>query len=145
MRFILILLVSLLSIHLSAQQTRIISGYITDAQTGERLYAATVYEQNSGTGAISNRFGFFSLSVPDGITVLKFSFVGYETQTKKIESGKDEILQIRLKSDNQIEEVVVKGNSTRSLQEDRLGQVKLSAKTMYSKEFQQSLQKENVI
>lgn len=130
MRLTLILLLSLLYINLSAQQKRTISGYISDAQTGERLYAATVYEQNSGTGTISNRFGFFSLSVPEGITVLKFSFVGYKTHTQRIELGKDEILQIQLKSDNQIEEVVVKGNSTRSLQEDRLGQVKLSAKTI---------------
>ena len=108
MRFITILILFLLSFSTIAQQKRTISGYVSDAQTGERLYAASVYEQNSGIGTISNRFGFFSLTLKDGLANLKISFVGYQPQTKIISLSADTLLIFSLKSDNKLEEVVVK-------------------------------------
>ncbi|HET6556596.1 MAG TPA: carboxypeptidase-like regulatory domain-containing protein [Prolixibacteraceae bacterium] len=125
MRFTLLLLLLLLSINLSAQQKKTISGYITDAQTGERLYAATVYEQNSGTGTISNRFGFYSLSLTEGTVMLKFSFVGYKPQTRMINLQGDTLLTVTLQSDNTLGEVTVKGNLVSAL-----GHTRISSKTL---------------
>ena len=130
MRFTLILLVSLLSLNLSAQQKKTISGYITDAQTGERLYAATVFDRNTGTGTISNRFGFFSLTLPVGAVTLKFSFVGYQPQTRIINLQSDTLLSISLKSDNTLGEVIIKGSSHNQEEEDRLGHIRISTKTL---------------
>ncbi len=126
-----ILLAFLLPLTLLAQQNHIVSGYITDAQSGERLYAATVYDQNSGTGTISNRFGFFSISLPEGNVVLKVSFVGYEIQSRRINLNTDTITSFALKSDNKLDEVVVRGSDTRQVFDNSdLGHVKLSAKTL---------------
>ena len=131
MRFITILILFLLSFSTIAQQKRTISGYVSDAQTGERLYAASVYEQNSGIGTISNRFGFFSLTLKDGLANLKISFVGYQPQTKIISLSADTLLIFSLKSDNKLEEVVVKGNTNNKLADNsKLGHVKLSAKEL---------------
>jgi len=130
MRFSIIFFIVLLPFSLFAQQVRTVSGYITDAQTGERLFAASVFEQNSGTGTSSNRFGFFSLSLPEGQVKLKFSFVGYTTQNRTISLKTDTLLKIALESDNKLDEVVVKGNSSSLASSNRLGQVKLSAKAL---------------
>jgi hypothetical protein len=130
MRLTLLLLVWLLSFNLSAQQKKTISGYITDAQTGERLYAATVSVQNSGTGTISNRFGFFSLTLPEGAVMLKFSFVGYQPQTRNIRLKADTLVSISLKSDLALGEVIVKGRSNHRLEDNRLGHTRISSKTL---------------
>lgn len=128
MRFIPFFVLILLNFSALAQQERTVSGYITDAQTGERLYAASVYEQNKGIGTISNRFGFFSLALPEGPVALKISFVGYDTVEKTFVIGKDTLVNFQLKSDNKLDEVVVKGNSPKLSDNSRLGHVKLSAK-----------------
>jgi hypothetical protein len=130
MRFIL-LLTFLLPFSLSAQQTRTISGFVTDAQTGERLYSATIYNQQTGRGTLTNRFGFFSISLPEGSVTLKASFVGYEAQTRTIRLHADTTLNFALKSDNKLDEVVVRGSDTRQAYDNSdLGHVKLSAKTL---------------
>ncbi|BBE17825.1 TonB-dependent receptor [Aquipluma nitroreducens] len=128
MRFSIILFIVLLPYSLFAQQRRTISGYITDAQTGEQLYAATIFEQNSQAGTTSNRFGFFSLSLPEGLVNLKISFVGYISQSRTISLKADTFLEIALKSDNKLEEVVVKGNSGSLANSVSLGHVKISSK-----------------
>lgn len=131
MRLNLFLILLLLGFSAFAQQRRTVSGYIADAQTGERLYAASVYEQNSGIGTISNRFGFFSLTLKDGPANLKISFVGYQPQTKIINLSADTLLVFSLKSDNKLDEVVVKGNRNSKLADNsKLGHVKLSAKEL---------------
>lgn len=130
MRFSIFLFVALLPFSLFAQQRRTVSGYVTDAQTGEKLYAATIFEQNSQAGTTSNRFGFFSISLPEGLVQLKISFVGYTSQDRTISLAADTVLKIALKSDNKLDEVVVKGTSASLASSNRLGQVKLSAKAL---------------
>ncbi len=130
MRFIF-LLIFLLPFSLTAQQARTISGFVTDAQTGERLYSATIYNQQTGTGTLTNRFGFFSISLPEGSVTLKTAFVGYEAQTRTIRLHADTTLNFALKSDNKLDEVVVRGSDTRQVFDNSdLGHVKLSAKTL---------------
>jgi hypothetical protein len=130
MRCIIILVFSALCFYATAQQKQTISGYITDAQTGERLYAASVYDQHSGTGTITNRFGFYSLTLPKGPVAIRISFVGYLAQIRSMQLNSDTLLSVALKTNNQIEEVVVKGNSSINEVENSLGHVKLSAKTI---------------
>lgn len=131
MRFNLFLILLLLGFSTLAQQKRTVSGYITDAQTGERLYAASVYEQNTGIGTISNRFGFFSILLTEGKAVLKFSFVGYQLQSKQIDLHSDTLINISLKSDNKLDEVIVKGKLNNQLADNsNLGHHKLSAQKL---------------
>lgn len=131
MRFHLFLILLLLGFSAISQQKRTVSGFITDAQTGERLYAASVYEQNTGIGTISNRFGFFSILLPEGKAVLKFSFVGYQLQTKQVDLHADTLMNISLKSDNKLDEVIVKGKRNNQLADNsNLGHHKLSARKL---------------
>lgn len=91
-----------------AQNTKTISGYVSDAQSGERLYGATVYDSNSGSGVATNQYGFYSLSLPAGNVRLQVSFVGYKSQSGTILLRSDTIIRFSLLSDNQLDEVIVK-------------------------------------
>lgn len=54
----------------------IISGYISNKDTKEPVSGVTVYSQKLFIGTISNEYGFYSLTLPRGVHVLQFSFMG---------------------------------------------------------------------
>jgi len=53
-----------------------ITGYITNKDTKEPVSGVTVFIQKLTAGTISNEYGFYSLTVPRGVHLLKFSFIG---------------------------------------------------------------------
>ena len=57
-----------------------IIGYVRDAETGENLIGATIYDMVSKKGAVTNVYGFYSLTLNTDSVRLNISFVGYETQ-----------------------------------------------------------------
>lgn len=63
-----------------------ISGFVREEGSEEVLAGITVrIDKITGTGTITNRYGFFSLSVPYGQeVVLRFSGVGYQTTFRKV-------------------------------------------------------------
>lgn len=91
-----------------AQSTKSISGTVYDGSTGEPLIGATVREAGTSNGTVTDADGHFQLSVSSNqITV---SYVGYETsQVKTAKAGN---YDVRLASDNTINEVVVVGYGT---------------------------------
>jgi outer membrane cobalamin receptor len=106
-----LLVAFLLSATLSQAQTR--SGQVRDAQSGELLAGVSVFDSTSGTGTITNTYGFFSLT-PTG-AVLRFSYVGYTSQYLKL-PPEDAPLLIQLEKIGALDEVVVKGNRPSTLQ-----------------------------
>ena len=58
----------------------VLSGYVTDAASGEDLIGATVYNQATQIGTQTNEFGFFSLQLPEGSTTIQIGYLGYKTQ-----------------------------------------------------------------
>ncbi|HAY18748.1 MAG TPA: hypothetical protein DCY24_06080, partial [Rikenellaceae bacterium] len=65
------------NLHAQPQRTRVtVSGHITDKASGETLIGAGVLSE--GTGAATNNYGFYTLTLPQGRQVtLKYSYVGY--------------------------------------------------------------------
>jgi hypothetical protein len=92
---------------LNAHAQHTVSGYISDAATGEKLIGATVFCQETRQGTASNNYGFYSLTVTESSITLNYSFVGYKTQKKNIQLSKDTIINISLNSNNELEEVLV--------------------------------------
>ncbi len=91
----------------SMGQSKKISGIVSDRETGESLPGATVIEQGTSNGVITNIDGEFSLNVGEG-AVLRVSFVGYLPQ--EVTVGSNTMLNISLENDFQsLEEVVVVG------------------------------------
>lgn len=88
---------------LSAQ----IHGVVTDSNTGDPLPYLNVYYDGKGVGVITDIDGRYSIDARPGWNELTFSMVGYGTQVIKV-SGKSQELNVKMKSDLKLEEVIVK-------------------------------------
>lgn len=86
-----------------------ISGYITDAESSEILIGANIYDRISGAGTASNEFGFFSITLPAGEAELRFSYTGYTPEIQKLKLIRNNKINIKLKTNLQLDEVVVIG------------------------------------
>lgn len=83
-----------------------ITGTVTDKQN-EPLPGATVQEQSSGNGTVTDVNGRFSMSVSQS-SRLTISFIGYKTQIIDVNGQKE--LRIQLQEDSEVlDEVVVVG------------------------------------
>lgn len=87
----------------------VVSGYVTDNASFETLIAATVFDSVSATGTTTNTFGFYSLSLPEGEVVLRFSFVGYDTREFRFTLTSDTTINVPLRGMT-LKEVVVVGD-----------------------------------
>ncbi len=91
----------------SSAQNFTLSGYIKDAKSGEELINASVVTQNM-QGTVSNIYGFYSLTLPAGTYELTFSYIGYQTKTKKITLNESITLDMELdEATNELVEVQV--------------------------------------
>lgn len=60
-----------------------LSGFLADQSSGENLISATVSINDSGQGVFTNEFGYYALTLPEGVYTINSSYLGYEdTQTK---------------------------------------------------------------
>ena len=103
-------LLLLLCLPLSAQNV-VLSGQVTDAETGEPLVGVTVYHTQRRTGTTTNATGHYVITLPSNRQLeLVFSYVGYASVTQQITLRNDQRLNIQLKQDAQnLSEVQVYG------------------------------------
>ena len=88
-----------------------ISGTIKDASSGEDMIGAMVQvKELSNYGAVTNVYGFYSISLPKGNYTLIYSYIGFEKRTVKIKLDKDIKKNVNLISSSQyIEGVEITG------------------------------------
>ena len=83
-----ILIVALLfisnAIGASTLQDVLLSGKITDKQTGKTLSGATVFFSDLKLGTVTNKEGEYKISIPQGSHVVEVSYLGYATQVQTI-------------------------------------------------------------
>jgi hypothetical protein len=97
-----------LSINSVFAQKFTISGTIRDAKTGEELIGASVtIKELTGVGVTCNEYGFYSLTVKTGTYTLKTSFVGYNDALNTVKLDKDQKLDIKLSSGQELEVVTI--------------------------------------
>ena len=86
-----------------------VSGYIKDADNGEGLIGVSVYFKETATGAVTNNYGFYAVTVPSGTYNLVISYVGYTKQTRTVDLTNRNIrLDLELKQEGKdLQEVVV--------------------------------------
>ena len=123
---ILVLLVLLLSFAASAQDKFTLSGYVTDAASGETVIGAKVYIPTIRKGAVTNNYGFYSLTVEAGTYTVEYRITGQPTETKEITLDKDVRLDMEMGSNQQnFEEVVVKAKADDNTNSTKIGQMDL--------------------
>lgn len=103
-----------------------ISGYIKDAQSGESLIGANIWQPALKKGASANTYGFYSLSLPYDTATIQVSYVGYEPQNIFISIQKDTTINFSLSLSDEMSEVVVKG-SRPTLELTKMSAMKIQA------------------
>ncbi|MCE6992466.1 TonB-dependent receptor [Dyadobacter sp. CY323] len=89
-----------------------VKGKVTD-QKGQALPGVSIIVKETQLGTITDTEGNFSLTLPEGSTVLVFSFIGYVSQEVPV-NGRSEIDIILAESVDNLKEIVVVGYGTQS-------------------------------
>ncbi len=101
------------------QDRATVSGYITDSKTGETLISAGVVArvpsaqpgqdgaEGALVGAVTNPYGFYTLTLPKGIHELTVSYIGYSDQTVSIDLRRDTTINFTLNPDLQLKGATV--------------------------------------
>jgi hypothetical protein len=105
-----ILLLVLCSVHNICAQTYIVSGYVEDLNTGERMIGAFVADSAGQKAAQTNSFGYFSLKYSKGRINLHATYVGYKTGICAVSLVHDTSLVIKMEPGAELQEVVIKSS-----------------------------------
>jgi hypothetical protein len=91
-----------------------LSGYIIDSSTGEPLAGASLRYHDSNRGAISNKYGFFSLtSGKDSLRTIDVSYVGYVSRSFDFLFIRDSVTQIALQPEAALlQEIAIEAESS---------------------------------
>jgi len=92
------------------QKSHTVSGYVTDGVSSETLISATVLDLRSGMGAVTNAYGFYSLTLPEGDVELVTRYIGYRTRTDAFRLEGDTVLALPLAAMAELDEVEIIGN-----------------------------------
>lgn len=121
---------------LSAQQKYTLSGYVRDAANGETLLGASVVvAENRQTGASTNVYGFYSLTLPAGSYTIEVSFLGYTAQQVKVNLTQNQTLNFDMAESSVIIENAVTITSTRqdqNVESTDMGRMDLSIEKIKS-------------
>lgn len=95
---------------LYGQQKFTVNGYVRDATNGETLIGATVYIRSLETGAVTNEYGFYAVTIPPGNYEMTVSYVGYQSKTIALQLNTNTKADVEISPESeQLEEVVVSG------------------------------------
>lgn len=89
---------------------RVITGTVTDAESGEPLIGATVLVVGSNIGTSVDANGQYSVRFPNGATQIKFVYTGYEDYVVTV--GATNVIDVQLKPGADLGEVLVIGYGT---------------------------------
>ncbi|MBQ0768713.1 MAG: carboxypeptidase-like regulatory domain-containing protein [Bizionia sp.] len=115
-KFLFFAVTLMLSANTMAQS--IVTGTVLDPETNEPLPGVNVIEVGTTNGVSTNFDGLFSLKTSSDAGKISISYVGYEKKTLSF-NGNTSIGEIKLLSDNSLEEVVITGSGIIDLAEDR--------------------------
>jgi hypothetical protein len=104
--------------HQHAQKNYTLSGYIYESSSKESLPGAVAYSATSQLATVSNNFGFYSLTIPEGQHDLLFQLVGYLQQNISITLNSNTKQDIFLVNNAQTAEVVINADAKEKVSED---------------------------
>lgn len=105
----LILFLLIVTTNSYGQTKYTVSGTVKDEKTGEFLIAATIsVDELTNVGAVTNEYGFYSLTLPNGNYTLRASYFGYQSHTKAVKLKENSYIDWSLSEDALIlEEVII--------------------------------------
>ncbi|MEY3727012.1 MAG: hypothetical protein RL098_471 [Bacteroidota bacterium] len=111
---------------LLAQKKASISGYLTDARSGEALGTARVFVKELKNGTVANNFGFYSLTLPTGSYTLEYRCDGFATIVKSIDLQSNQTINLEFEmAVQEMKDVRVTGKRSENVNSAKLGQMEL--------------------
>lgn len=107
--YLLCLALLLMAVFTQAQNKYTISGTVTDAKSGEELIGAAVtIEELPGKGGVTNAYGFYSITLPEGSYTIVAQYIGYDAKKEKVELNQSIKLDFDMgEASTELEQVVV--------------------------------------
>ena len=88
-----------------------ISGFVTDASSGEKLLGANIVNLGTYTGRTTNVYGFYSLTVKQSDVVIAWSYTGYTRKVEHLRLTSDTVINLSLEPSLSLPTVTIEGNS----------------------------------
>jgi hypothetical protein len=111
--YIFIVLSTYLNSYSQVSEKTIIDGFVIDAKTGVPLTGTSVFLAKTTVGTITDKDGKYSIETSVKADTILFSFIGYETESRKISIGVNQTINVRLKlSAIVLNEVIVNRGKT---------------------------------
>ena len=102
----------------NAQSDHTVSGYITDAASGETLIGATIWVEAISEGVASNVYGFYTLTLPSAAYEVRVSYLGYTPQRFEVDLASNDLkFNIELQPGLALKEAVVTGERENRIEE----------------------------
>jgi hypothetical protein len=113
-KIITFLVVLLSSFSGFAQEKFTLSGTIIDANSNETLIGVNIVIPALKTGVTTNEYGFYSITVPQGIYSVQISYLGYQTIEESINLNQNIKNNFNLYSnETALKEVIITDNKTK--------------------------------
>ncbi len=127
-RFVLLVLPVLWPVLANAQTARTLRGYVEERGSGERLIGATLLDLDTGLGAGTNEFGYFTYTYTSDTLRLAVSYVGYGTLDTVISGAPGGEVVLGLTDGAELRTVEVRAGRTDRIDERvQMSQVDVSA------------------
>ncbi|HRY98727.1 MAG TPA: TonB-dependent receptor [Bacteroidales bacterium] len=95
----------------------VLSGYASEAGSKELLIGVNVYIPALGKGTTTNRYGFYSIPLPQGKHTLIYSFIGYKKVERVVELNASRVIDIALEPSLELEGVEIKAERMERISE----------------------------
>ena len=102
-----------------------INGTVTDASNGETLIGATILDQTSGKGTVSNAYGRYTLTLSGDSAYLRISYIGYRTEYRALSLRGNRQLNIALTPSVQLDEVTITAERVTSPKASQMSAIEL--------------------
>src|SRR5688572_19982231 len=107
-KFILVFVFFLQTVVSLSQDKVTLHGYVKDSANGEELIGVTVFIPELKAGAVTNAYGFYSITLPPGTYEIQYSYIGYKFRTETLELASDLANNVELQSEaTVIQEIVI--------------------------------------
>ncbi|MBQ4821212.1 TonB-dependent receptor [Aquimarina sp. MMG016] len=117
---------------LYSQEKFTLSGTVSEQSSNETLIGVNVIFPEIGKGAVTNEYGFYSITLPQGTYKLQVSYIGFKDIIQEIDLNQDTKLNFQLsESSEMLDEVVITEKSERiNIKKPQMSMNKLSAGTI---------------
>jgi hypothetical protein len=110
----------------NAQTKSTLSGYVNDSKNGEALIGVKVYIPSTNQGAVTNNYGFYSLTVNSGKYTIEFRSGLYPSESREIDLTNDVRLDIELGTNvKDLKEIVINAKKGENVNSTQMGQIQL--------------------